>query len=245
MGKILHASGSGYFPECIAVGAGKFGGGVFSLDQFMKLYWRAKAFKFTMSGEIYVTWPFPYDEVDNIPALYPFEYNNIITLSKYNAASYYDDDDNLIMSPVVNEEEMVCGVFYEPNRTNSVLPGDSTTLELGGVLATSNDFNNPATLYNFNPNSGVRIDADDQVPDASLYLSLGPLGTNTLFPNTFPFVTGMINFGGVQIQSRMHVFFSLDYLSMDASQSSFTASFEVDEYFSFGGTINTSTGEPL
>ena len=66
MGKILHAESSGYFNECVQVGVGRVGGGVFSLDHFMKMYWRAKEFKFSISGEIYINWTFPPDPVEGI-----------------------------------------------------------------------------------------------------------------------------------------------------------------------------------
>jgi len=231
MGKVLHASGSGYFTECVGVGIGNLGGGVFSLDHFMKMYWRAKEFKFSISGEIYVTWPFPPDPVDGIPGLFPFEYNNII-FPKFN---YVEDFEGV--NPIVNEEQMVCGIIYYADEY--ALPGDDSFAQLNGVLATSNDLNDPATLYNFNT-SRFELDLRDYVPSAIVYLSFG-----TESDLGFPFLESQINFGGVEVPGRLYVSLGLDYLSMDASQSSFTASFEVDEFFSFGGTINTSTGEPL
>lgn len=236
MGQILHASASGYFPECVGVGVGKLGGGVFSLDHFMKMYWRAKEFRFSISGEIYVNTLFP-DEVAGLPGLFPFEYNNI-PFPKFNGV-----EDFVGVNPIVNEEQMVCGLIYYASEYD--LPGDNSTAELAGVVATSNDLNDPATLYNFNPNNRFDLDANFEIDSASLHLAFGSGNPFTSDPNPFPFVEGPINFGGVEIQGRIYVFFGLNYLSMDASQSSFTASFEVDEYFSFGGTINTSTGEPL
>ena len=236
MGKVLHASGSGYFNECVGVGAGKFGSGVFSLDHFMKMYWRAKQFKFSISGEIYVNWTFPPDPVDGIPGLFPFEYNNII-LPKFNGVEDFEG-----VNPIVNEEQMVCGIIYYADE--SVLPGGDSTAELAGVVATSNDLNNPATLFNFDPGQYFGLDLDEYSTSTDLYLAFGSLGDNT-FPFTLPFLESSINFGGVEIEGRVHVGFTQDFLGIDTSQSFFTASFEVDEYFSFGGTINTSTGEPL
>ena len=232
MGKVLHASGSGYFPDCVQVGVGRVGGGVFSLDHFMKMYWRAKEFKFSISGEVYINWIFPPDPVEGIPGLFPFEYNNII-LPKFN---YVEGSEGV--NPIVNEEQMVCGVIYYAEE--AVLPGNDSTAELAGVVATSNDLNDPATLYNFNPGEYFEIDADFELNGADLFVSLGSQSNLT-----GAFIEGPINFGGVVVPSRLYVSFGLDYYFMDASQSSFTASFEVDEYFSFGGTINTSTGEPL
>jgi hypothetical protein len=235
MGKVLHASGSGYFNECVGVGAGKFGSGVFSLDHFMKMYWRAKQFKFSISGEIYVNWTFPPDPVDGIPGLFPFEYNNII-LPKFNGVEDFEG-----VNPIVNEEQMVCGIIYYAEE--NVLPGQSSTAELAGVVATSNDLNNPATLFNFNPGQYFFLDAGAfDLPSGDLYVFLG---SGDPFLNSLTIVESSINFGGVEVPGKLGVRFGLDYYFMDASQSSFTASFEVDEYFSFGGTINTSTGEPL
>jgi hypothetical protein len=228
MGKILHASASGYFPECVGVGIGSLGGGVFSLDHFMKMYWRAKEFKFSISGAISIN----ADDYDpEATGVYPFNYPNIL-FPKFNGV-----EDFVGVNPIVNEEQMVCGFIYYPDEF--VLPGNDSFAYLNGVLATSNDLNDPATLYNFSMMSNFELDLRDDVPSTIVYLSFGSesdLG--------FPFVEGPINFGGVEIQGRVYVSFGLPY-QLVAAESSFTASFEVDEYFSFGGTINTSTGEPL
>jgi hypothetical protein len=234
MGTVLHASGSGYFPECVRVGVGKCGGGAFSLDHFMKIYWRAKQFKFSISGELFITADLP--PGNEYEGLHPFNYSNIL-FPKFN---YVEDFEGV--NPIVNEEQMVCGIIYYADE--SVLPGGDSTAELAGVVATSNDLNNPATLFNFDPGQYFGLDLDEYSTSTDLYLAFGSLGDNT-FPFTLPFLESSINFGGVEIEGRVHVGFTQDFLGIDTSQSFFTASFEVDEYFSFGGTINTSTGEPL
>jgi hypothetical protein len=52
MGKVLHASGSGYFPSCILQDEPpenlKLAG---TLEQIMALYWRVKSFKYTLTGK--------------------------------------------------------------------------------------------------------------------------------------------------------------------------------------------------
>jgi len=233
MGKILHASGSGYFPECVGVGAGKFGSGVFSLNHFMKMYWRAKEFKFSISGELFITADLP--PGNEYEGLIPFEYNNII-LPKFNGVEDFEG-----VNPIVNEEQMACGIIYYAEE--NVLPGMSSRAQLNHVLATSNDLNDPATLFNFSPGDYFFLDAGAfELPSADLYVFLG---SGNPFLNSLTIVESSINFGGVEVPGKLGVRFGLDFLGMDASQSSFTASFEVDEYFSFGGTINTSTGEPL
>jgi hypothetical protein len=234
MGKVLHASGSGYFPECVGVGVGKCGGGVFSLNHFMKMYWRAKEFKFSISGELFITADLP--PGNEYEGLFPFNYPNIL-FPKFNGVEDFEG-----VNPIVNEEQMVCGLIYYAEE--HVLPGQNSTAQLNHVLATSNDLNDPATLFNFSPGQLFKLDINFEIVSTNLYLAFGSLGTNT-FPFTFPFVEGPINFGGVEIEGRIYVGFGQDFLGIDTSQSSFTASFEVDEYFSFGGTINTSTGEPL
>jgi hypothetical protein len=45
MGKVLHASGSGYFPQCIK----DYNVGIFSLEEAMKIYWRIKSWEFNAS----------------------------------------------------------------------------------------------------------------------------------------------------------------------------------------------------
>ena len=235
MGKVLHASGSGYFPDCVQVGVGKLGGGVFSLDHFMKMYWRAKEFKFSISGELFITADLP--PGNEYEGLFPFNYPNI-PFPKFNGVEDFEG-----VNPIVNEEQMVCGLIYYASEFD--LPGDDSTAELAGVVATSNDLNDPATLYNFNPGQLFDLDLGFEIVSTSLYLAFGSGNPFTPYPNPRPFVEGPINFGGVEIEGRIYVSFGQDFLGIDVSQSSFTASFEVDEYFSFGGTINTSTGEPL
>jgi hypothetical protein len=220
MGKILHASGSGYFNECVSVGASGFGVGVFSLDHFMKMYWRAKEFRFVLQATLAII--DPGDEYSATFSIFtPPPPVGPVIFQKYPS--------------IVNEEEMVCGFYYEAN----FFPNAS----LEGVIATSQDVNNPATLYNFGGGLGnipLDVFGDDTGNVGVIQITLGQ-------PTSFPYnIQAPINFGGVTVQGYLG-FRSDEEFSfiLDTSASSFTASFEVDEYFSFGGTINTSTGEPL
>jgi hypothetical protein len=45
MGKVIHASGSGYFPQCIR----DYHIGIFSLEEAMKIYWRVRSWQFSAS----------------------------------------------------------------------------------------------------------------------------------------------------------------------------------------------------
>jgi hypothetical protein len=222
MGKILHASGSGYFVECVSVGASGFGVGVFSLDHFMKMYWRAKEIRFVLQATLTIIDPDGGGGTYfcSTPTDPPVIFQKIS--NEYGGPS------------IVNEEEMVCGFYYEANFLENGL--------LEGVIATSQDVNNPATLYNFGGGLGT-IDLGDLNPDLG---NTGLIRITLGQPTSFPYnIQGPINFGGVTVQGYLG--FTPDEFPfiLDTSASSFTASFEVDEYFSFGGTINTSTGEPL
>ena len=232
MGKILHASGSGYFVECVQVGAGGFGVGVFSLDHFMKMYWRAKAFRFTLQATLAIIDPggeYTYTYFCNTPTNPP-------PIFQKSGLEYNEELDDY--PPIVNEEEMVCGFQWIPQYFyKDELRGSN----LYGFVATSQYVNDPATLYNFTGYLKM---------DISFITGLNNVGDIAITlgqPTSFPYnIQAPINFGGVTVQGYLGYRSPDEYsFILDTAASSFTASFEVDEYFSFGGTINTSTGEPL
>jgi hypothetical protein len=96
MGKVLHASESGYFPTCInEVDSPAC---VFPLEIMMKIYWRVKRFRVTGSG--IGTFPPPYEYITGTFNFNPFE-----IFSK----SYSVFEDKLLNS----EEELVCPSFFQ------------------------------------------------------------------------------------------------------------------------------------
>ena len=231
MGKILHASGSGYFVECVFAGTSEFGAGVFSLDHFMKMYWRAKAFRFTLQATLAIIDPgdeYTQTYFCNTPTNPPLIFQKV-------GLEYNEELDDY--PPIVNEEEMVCGFQWIPQSFYGDELGGSN---LDGFAATSQDVNDPATLYNFT--GYLEMDISFITGLTNVGVIVISLGRPSLFYN----IQAPINFGGVTVQGYLGYRSPDEYsFILDTAASSFTASFEVDEYFSFGGTINTSTGEPL
>ena len=211
MGKVLHASGSGYFPFCItergSVPTEDQGGTYYpiglTLEQAISLFWRVK------------NWTFqdPFTPVSPIFSLNTTRPN---------------------FPPAANEEDIVCvngyrydNVFGEPDAFSQII-----------------DF---------------ELFSGQQIPASLILLKIGNLyyprlffsgqffvvstgegaGASTLYGSSFaPYEVGsfVINFWGYSISIKLYSSFS--YLP-------YSASLNANEYWSYGGTYNTSTGFSL
>jgi hypothetical protein len=115
MGKVLHASGSGYFPSCIV--AGEPEECPWTLENAMKMYWRVRTWEFEASGMLQ-------DEAGDFPP-YPFS----ITVENITSI----DVDEI---PQTLEESLVCGNYFLGSGADIFfgLPEKSGNLYNSGLL---------------------------------------------------------------------------------------------------------------
>ena len=115
MGKVLHASGSGYFPFCIQETDSITEGFIGTLEQMMTIYWRVKKWKIAMSGVGLLNEFFSSREI-------PF-----------NGIAY----EMTRITPQQTEESIVCssGFFFNTAsvRISSVLATGEFELEFAGI----------------------------------------------------------------------------------------------------------------
>ena len=104
MAKILHASGSWYFPYCIQESLdGKYA--IWSLEKAMQTYWRVRTWTFSASGTVRI---YDYPEAGDITDL-PIS----TSLSGIQSGSIFDD-------PYTSEDQLVCeGGFYKNDPETS------------------------------------------------------------------------------------------------------------------------------
>jgi hypothetical protein len=217
MGKVLHASKSGYFPACInEVDSPAC---VFPLEIMMKIYWRVKRFRVTGSG--IGTFPPPFEYLTGTFAFPPFE-----IFSK--PFSLYED------KLQNSEEELVCPSYFEtlnpepPIEYLSVFPLPATNL----LFATKNK------------NNLFALDIDSNFPFEGLLDSGGGYqGINIFFgPYATTSPSTSLNIFGV----NMPVYITIDGFGDDAYMGgNLQLTLTPIEYWSYGGTWNTTTGEPL
>jgi len=93
MGKVLHASKSGYFPTCIVEGEPE--NCPWTLEKAMQTYWRVRTWEFTASGIATDT----YDPTDT----FPFS----STITDITSHDFQTD------VPQTLEEGLVCGNYFE------------------------------------------------------------------------------------------------------------------------------------
>jgi len=222
MGKILHASGSGYFPGCInsnppetinyqGINYAKL---TSSLENIMAFYWRVKKWKVIVSGEN--------ASDDNV---------YIVKL----IADFQLPENPLIQS----EEYLICQLTrnWESNGGVWLINGEDF---FGGSVKVSLDL---APLY-YKTNSQV-----------STYISIigGPFSPS--FPNGGgAFFTkersasGNSSTGNYEFrflgQTLSGELFSVPGWKRDGNNP-YNVIFTATEYWSYGGTYNTSTGAPL
>jgi hypothetical protein len=203
MGKVLHASYSGYFPFCIIerdfVPTNSVGGTFYpigmSLDQVTALFWRVKKWTFADAFLGKTSEPF-----------------------------------SLFGSPE-SEEGFVCtggfsfqGIFY-----GSLAPGAVSQIIDFDLFTTSQKVLRVGNLYY------PRLFFSGQYFDDSGFFSNGLTYRET----AGPYLSGVfrINFAGTTI--------SMDLYSGYEDANFYIADLAANEYWSYGGTYNTSTGQPL
>jgi hypothetical protein len=188
MGKVLHASYSGYFPYCIQPYSPNQFEPFFStssLENAMRLFWRIRKIRF------YGTYQTDLD---------PPETRNF---------------DIVFASAAGSEEELVCGN-----------PG--YVVESSTNIITEGFFSPSFTLEEITSHSGgyvVRLSWSAAFVDTS-----GPTGFSAANPTAQPASPpplGTINFEGVQMNGEN------------------IPSYEITEFWSYGGTYDTATGLPL
>jgi hypothetical protein len=210
MGKILHASGSGYFPSCIEQVSSIESNFKSTLTNMMAVYWRVSKWKAKISGTV----------TDIFDAVFTF------SGAEYNL--------NRIYGPSTEEELILCVPLPLGFRVSNVLIATSEGLDFTGQI-----------ILGLDSRVSVKKDAGDLhsmtsqlfagFPGAGFFVD--PVGSD--LPNPAQIGSCSVNMAGASIVSPL---FSLSelYESGDA-QLTFTAS----EYYSYGGTYNTSTGQPL
>jgi hypothetical protein len=215
MGKVLHASKSGYFPFCqrndINLPSRLQIDG--TLEQIMALYWRVKRFRYTLTGGYF-----------SDSGLFP------ITIS--GGSGVFEQNIN-----PPNEEALVCA--------GPVLFTGSAKLSVGAFTITPNFY---MALFQAN------------------FLSPLPFfqSTGGIYKTYFQIISDIVFGGGEFVNSiqtsefsRACGNFSVKIFSTIIKSGTLFQTFdsnysgnvsliiEADEYWSYGGTYNTTTGEPL
>ena len=198
MGKVLHASKSGYFTSCIQNEAGYW-----TLEKAMEVYWRVKKWELNMSTTYLIDFP---------------ENPEIITISSGTNV------------PLTNgsgqEEDLVCSSAFYADLFGLIGP-------LKGAEITFGDAAKSGSLYS----PGFNFYADFNTPfdlgDFQLDVYTGGDGTDVRSHSVYG--STPIEFSYTIIDQYAEFF-----VLQDA-----TFSLEPKEWWSYGGTYNTSTGEPL
>jgi hypothetical protein len=193
MGKVLHASGSGYFPSCIL--AGEPEDCPWTLEKAMQTYWRVRTWEFEASGRLQ-------DKSKDFP---PYSFS--LTASGITSV----DAEEI---PHTLEEGLVC--------YNSFLGGGAeiyfTQPEKSGNLYNSGLFGAVITFAN----TGDEMEFGFSAKNVNEY-NLEILGVNI----------------------PMSAFVIDDDPEIGVDVISATATLTPTLWWSYGGTYDTATGEPL
>lgn len=204
MGKVLHASYSGYFPKCIEESTdSRFA--VWPLEQAMQTYWRVRAWNFSANIIVRV-YNFPEEGEDTD---LPF------------AISITD-----IRSTVEEESTLVCNV----NEFLKVVGRQSASCSFFPVMFVDQFYKKVGDLYY----SGFEGSVEDE--DSDIELSFSAIN------NTYPSAQFSLSILGSTLAM------TADYHGNEGYESevtSCTASLVPSEWWSYGGTYNTSTGARL
>jgi hypothetical protein len=197
MGKVLHASGSGYFPGCIA--AGDPADCPWTLEKAMQTYWRVRTWTFTASGIATDT----YDPTDTVPFS--------STITDITSHDFQTD------VPQTLEEGLVCGNYFE-------FFGEPRYYAFIGFAQAETS----GGLYN----SGLEGEAVDYTTD----------------PLEFVFASNISSAFNISILGT-NIPIGMNYVNDDEEfnyvVTSGSANLTPTLWWSYGGTYNTSTGEPL
>jgi hypothetical protein len=207
MGKILHASNSGYFPFCeqnsiVFSNNLKIDG---TAEQIMALYWRVKRFKYSLTGG--------YQGGENP-----------ITISGGSGVFAQN-----INPP--NEEALVCGgpTLFTGSATLSapqitITPNFYMKLFEANFLSSSPFFQSTGSTYK----TFFQITSDSVFGGGEFVNSI----------KTFEFAVPCGSYSGIK-SGTLFQSFGPNY------SGSVSLVIEPSEYWSYGGTYNTTTGEPL
>ena len=236
MGKVLHASFSGWFPFCLYTGATGVGAGTMrpvglDLESCMKLFWRVKKWRATFSaGGITLQ-------------------NDFLNLSGQ-AGSRGAPDGYL---PPSSESDIVCRRFSKasPPATfvgfEEILESSLKSLELGFFLggATANDPLEPNTGTFNNIKNMVFHDTQNNLfyPIISIGATVSDQATFTSTIKSYPSGTPTT----IQFIENEELWFEIPaWLSGSALGVPFSQKkIEPIEYWSYGETYDTTTGEPI
>jgi len=196
MGKVLHASKSGYFISCIQNGAGYW-----TLEKAMEVYWRVKTWELNMSATYLIDLPENPETITISPGA------NVLLTSVYG-----------------QEEELVCN-----NEFNATPSGSYGGLNIFffGDAAKSGSLYSPA--FNFFATFTKNFSEGDFILDVQT-------------GNNGPDVRSYSVYGSTPIEFSYTIFdlYKEFFVLQDA-----TFSLEPKEWWSYGGTYNTSTGARL
>ena len=216
MGKVLHASGSGYFPSCIQEGAG-----FWSLQKAMDLYWRIRSWELSVSLTYSI-------EISGVPTKFTVAPDSPYQLvrRRSNESGYPFDD----LEPLTSEEELVC---FNPYATTGLYDVGVEPFAYVGCPGATTD----GTLYT--PNFGLFATFDARIRPQ-------------LDPDRFNFE--IFSVGQSDGQKSFSIYgstpISFRVLPLEAGDGEYTfvdatLSLEPTEWWSYGGTYNTSTGARL
>lgn len=208
MGKILHASGSGFFPSCIKQVSSIESNFKSTLTNMMAVYWRVSKWRAKISGS----------------AISFFDEDVTFSGTDYNL--------NRIFGPSTEEELILCAPSPLGFRTDLVPIEEVDGAQFEGQF-----------LLTLDPRRPIQKEAGDLYSIVSeIFVSIvqGSLYVDPPDPE-YDLVIGscVINMAGSSIVTPLFVQ-SFAYKS-GGVQLTFTAR----EYYSYGGTYNTSTGQPL
>jgi len=197
MGKVLHASGSGYFPGCIV--AGDPADCPWTLEKAMQTYWRVRTWTFTASGIA--------TEI-NDPT------DTVLFSSTITGITSHDFQTEV---PQTLEEGLVCGNYF-----------DGIILDAYCFIDFSNQAKTSGGLYD----SGLFGEAVDETAAAVEFL----FGTN---------ISSDFNISILGTNIPISMRYVNDDQEFTYQVTSGSATLTPTLWWSYGGTYNTSTGEPL
>jgi hypothetical protein len=216
MGKILHASASGYFPNCIKIGPRDeptqslpFTGFTdMTLDQAMGLLWRVKTWECLVSGS---------------SEYLPPEGPGASYITTFTDTTYRE---MFTFTPINQEEDLVCGIQFQYRLDD--IPALFTFLD--------GSMNIPQTCKFYIGSNDISKVGDVYFPTLSTncwsFSSIGSVGEFSQAIGTYN-----ISFLGYVITRTTY-----NGIYVFGSQ---TINIRAKEYWSYGGTYDTATGEPL
>jgi hypothetical protein len=217
MGKVLHASYSGYFPACIEQSEPPAREYTISgsLEDVMSFYWRVKKFNVTFSGSGVGPSPF-FTEVE-MRGAFDLE------------TTYYKES----LLSQASESDLVCNL-------RRAFRGSGGELLLNGQFFSelSSQIDHSPKYYK---NSNIKTRC----------IIFGGIGVSYFIRNLPPGKEDISGIDYVQVGSYDINFFGgsisgiLTAGSFAIASGSLKMVFNATEYWSYGGTYNTTTGEPL